>query len=126
MIDDIGIQMILRWFTHSGNPQRTGWQKDENTITKEKVKDFNYSGSSSLTTNTKRSTRSSNSCNMITNRGFKELAIIAGSSDNLRAIDTDLGKVLSKTSPAKNSTWLCTGGLTATPFIPYCSGKEER
>ena len=31
---------VVDWFTHSGNPQRTGWQKNENTITKENVKDF--------------------------------------------------------------------------------------
>src|SRR5260370_7901514 len=32
---------VVDWFTHSGNPQRTGWQKNETTITKENVKDFN-------------------------------------------------------------------------------------
>ena len=28
------------WLTHSGDPQRTGWQQAETTITKDNVKDF--------------------------------------------------------------------------------------
>src|SRR6266851_5482833 len=120
---------VVDWFTHSGNPQRTGWQKNENTITKENVKDFKLLWKLQLDNEQKALYSIFEPLivgNMITNRGFKELAIVAGSSDNIYAIDADLGKVLwkkhfsysSSTPPSKNSNWLCPGGLTATPVIP--------
>ena len=31
---------VADWLTHSGDPQRTGWQKYEKTITPESVKGF--------------------------------------------------------------------------------------
>jgi len=120
---------VVDWFTHSGNPQRTGWQKNEDTITKENVKDFKLLWKLQLDNEQKALYSIFEPLivgNMITNRGFKELAIVAGSSDNLYAIDADLGKILwrkhfsysSSTPQSKNSNWLCPGGLTATPVIP--------
>src|SRR5262249_20097629 len=63
---------------------------------------------------------------LITDRGFKEVAFVAGSSDTLYAVDADLGKLLwkrqfsysSELPRTQVSTWLCPGGLTATPVIP--------
>ena len=53
------------------------------------------------------------------------MAIVAGSSDNIYAVDADLGKMLwkrhfhysSDKPQIQNSSWLCPGGLTATPVI---------
>ncbi len=120
---------VVDWFTHSGDPQRTGWQKNENTITKENVKTFQLLWKLQLSNEQKALYSIFEPLivgNLITNRGFKEVAIVAGSSDNLYAIDADLGKILwqkhfsysSATPQATNSSWLCPGGLTATPVIP--------
>ena len=117
------------WFTHSGDPQRTGWQKRETAITKDTVKDLQLLWKLKLENKTKALYSLHEPLivgQLITNRGFKELAIVAGSSDNLYAIDADLGKILwqrhfdysSPTPQTTNSSWLCPGGLTATPVIP--------
>ena len=45
------------WLMHSGNPQRTGWQKDETKISKDSVKNLKLSAASSSTPNSARSTR---------------------------------------------------------------------
>jgi outer membrane protein assembly factor BamB len=124
------------WLTHSGDAQRTGWQKVESTITPESVQNFKllwklkfenqqkglYSLMEPLIVG-----------RVITNRGFKEMALVAASDDNIFAVDADLGKVLwqkhfaysSETPKSTVSNWLCPGGLTATPVVrppPNLSG----
>src|SRR5579862_2624971 len=118
------------WLTHSGDPQRTGWQQAETTITKDNVKDFQLLWKLPLVGNQSKSLHSLMEPlivgRIITNRGFKEVALVAGSSDNLYAVDADLGKVLwqkhfqysSETPQSTTSFWLCPGGLTATPVVP--------
>ena len=122
-------QRMADWLTHSGDPQRTGWQKLETSITKENVKDFKLLWKLQLENEQKALYSIFEPIiigNLITNRGFKEVAYVAGSADNLWAVDADLGRILwhkhfgysSAVPPAKNSSWLCPGGLTATPAIP--------
>jgi len=122
-------QRAADWLTHSGDPQRSGWQKVESTITKENVKDFKLLWKLPLGNQQKALYSIFEPLivgNLITNRGFKELAIVAGSDDHIWAIDADLGKILwqkhfgysSEVPQTKNSSWLCPGGLTATPAIP--------
>ena len=117
------------WLTHSGDPQRTAWQKAETTISKENVKGFQLLWKLKLENEQKALHALLGPLivgRLITNRGFKEAAIVAGSSDNIYAVDADLGKLLwkrhfdysSETPQAQNSSWLCPGGLTATPVIP--------
>src|SRR5208283_2047042 len=125
------------WLTFGGDAQRTGWQKRESSITTQNVKDLQllwkmkfenaqkgmYSIFEPLIVGS-----------VITNHGFKEMAIVAGSSDNVWAIDADLGKLLwqkqftytSETPQAKNSSWLCPGGLTAVPVIPPTDFQRPR
>src|SRR5258707_13261993 len=83
------------WLTHSGDPQRTGWQQAESTITKENVKDFQLLWKLPLPDNQQKALHSLMEPlivgRIITNRGFKEVALVAGSSDNLYAIDAGLG-----------------------------------
>src|SRR5712692_4287132 len=116
------------WATHSGDPQRTGWQKNETKINKQSVKGLQLLWKLKLDNQPKALHSLMEPLiigNLITNRGFKELAIVAGSSDNIFAVDADLGKVLwkrhfdytSDTPQAENSSWLCPGGLTATPVL---------
>ena len=118
------------WLTHSGDPQRSGWQQAESTITKENVKDFQLLWKLPLSDNQQKALHSLMEPlivgRIITNRGFKEVALVAGSSDNLYAVDADLGKILwqkhfqysSETPQSTTSFWLCPGGLTATPVVP--------
>jgi outer membrane protein assembly factor BamB len=117
------------WLTHSGDPQRTAWQKAETSITKESVKGFQPLWKLKFENEQKALHSLLGPLivgRIITNRGFKELAIVAGSSDNIYAVDADLGRILwqrhfdysSETPQVQNSSWLCPGGLTATPVIP--------
>jgi hypothetical protein len=64
--------------------------------------------------------------NIISYKGFKALAFIGGSSDNVYSIDYDLNKLFWKThlntrssAPSSSGTFNCPGGLTAlTRFTP--------
>lgn len=118
------------WLTHSGDPQRSAWQKEETALTKESVKGIQLLWKMKFDDNRQKALHSLTEPlivgRAITDRGFKEIAFVAGSSDTLYAVDADLGKLLwkrqfgysSETPQAQNSTWLCPGGLTATPVIP--------
>lgn len=116
------------WVTHSGSFQRTGWQKDETKISKESVKNLQLLWK--ITLDTKR--RSVYALygplileRAITDRGFKELAFVAGADNDLFAVDADLGTLFWKkhfdwratTAENTQATFLCPGGLTAWPVL---------
>jgi outer membrane protein assembly factor BamB len=116
------------WITHSGDFQRTGWQRDETKITKDTVKDLQLLWKIKLETK-QRSVYSLYGPliveRAITDRGFKELAIVAGADNDLFAIDADLGTLFWKKHFAwhadvpqtEQETFLCPGGLTAWPVL---------
>jgi outer membrane protein assembly factor BamB len=62
---------------------------------------------------------------LIVNATYRDLAVIGGTSDNLYVLDADLGRLLwkkhfdynSQTPRNENPTWLCPGGLLATPVV---------
>jgi outer membrane protein assembly factor BamB len=128
------------WLMHSGDPQRSGWQKAETSITKDNVKGLQLLWKLKLDNQSKALHSLMEPLvlgRIITNRGFKELVVVAGSSDNIYAVDADLGKLFwkkhfdytSDTPAAKESSWLCPGGLTATPVIsppPSFGGSSAR
>jgi outer membrane protein assembly factor BamB len=120
---------VADWLTHGGDPQRTGWQKYETAINPESVKGFQLLWKLKLENQQKAMYSIFEPLiigRLITNRGFKELAFVAGSSDNIYAVDADLGRILwqrhfdhaADVPQTANPTWLCPGGLTATPVIP--------
>lgn len=122
------------WTTHSGDPQRTGWQKSETKINKESVKNFQLLWKLKLENQSKALHSLMEPLilgNIITDRGFKELALVAGSGDNIFAVDADLGRIVwkrhfeyeSDVPQTQNSSWLCPGGLTATPVIQPAGGR---
>src|ERR1700719_3196426 len=78
---------VADWLTHGGDPQRTGWQKYETSINKESVKGFQLLWKLQLENERKAMYSIFEPLivgRLITNRGFKELAIVAGSSDNIK------------------------------------------
>src|SRR5947208_14716105 len=87
------------WVTHSSDYQRTGWQKNETAISKESVKNLKLLWKIRLDTK-QRSVYSLYGPliveRAITDRGFKELAIVAGADNDLFAVDADLGRLFCK------------------------------
>ena len=117
------------WVTHSGNNQRDGWQRNETRISKDTVKDLQ------LLWKVKIDTRQRSVYSLfgplileraITDRGFKELAFVATSSNDLIAVDADLGTIfwqrhfdwLADDDETDQASFLCPGGLTAWPVLP--------
>src|SRR5438034_7035478 len=116
------------WLTHSGDPQRTGWQQDETKISRDSVANLRLLWTIKLETKP----RSVYSLygpliveRAITDRGFKELAFVAGANNDLFAVDADLGKLFWKrhfewqadVPETTQATFLCPGGLTAWPVL---------
>ena len=116
------------WPTDGGNPQRTNWQKDETTLTKDNVGKLKIVWKLKLD-NAPKQMHSLFPPLIIgrvnTSNGPKQIALEAGISDNIYAIDADKGEILWKKHfeyppPARNggaTDPLCPGGLTATPII---------
>jgi len=116
------------WLTHSGDVQRTGWQRDETKISKDSVKNLQLLWKITLDTK-QRSVYSLYGPlileRAITDRGFKELGYVAGAGNDLFAVDVDLGKLFWKkhfdwhadAAESEQATFLCPGGLTAWPVL---------
>jgi outer membrane protein assembly factor BamB len=123
------------WPTDGGNPQRTNWQKDETILTKDNVGRLKILWKIKLD-NAPRQMHSLFPPLIIdqvaTRNGKRQIALEAGVSDNLYAIDVEEGEVIWKKHfdyppPARSgrpTDPLCPGGQTATPVIgpPDASG----
>jgi outer membrane protein assembly factor BamB len=111
------------WPTHSGDPQRTAWQKNETRISAKTVSGFQLLWKLKLDNQTR--ALHSLTVPLIVGGMYKDLAVIGGTSDTIYLLDADLGRLLWKkhfdyngdTPPDQNATWLCPGGLVATPVI---------
>jgi PQQ-like domain len=116
----------IDWPSQGGDAQRTGWEKVDTRITKDNAKDFQLvlkrkldnaqKGPHSLTPPVVIGL-------LISYRGFKELAFVAGSSDNMWAIDADMDRVFwqkhfdtAAGTPTAGSG-PCSGGMVATPAL---------
>ena len=127
------------WPTDGGSPQRIGWQKDEHILTKENAKDLQILWKIKFDNKP----REMHSLfppliveNIKTSAGPKQIAIEAGISDNIYAIDVDAGEVLwqkhfeyppiTEGRGLPPGDPLCPGGQTATPIIgpPNASGDR--
>src|ERR1700704_6186146 len=85
------------WLTFGGDAQRTGWAKEEKILTKDSLKNFGLQWKLHLDNEPKE--LSSLTAPVImedvyTAKGVKDVMVVAGSSDNLYAIDADLGRLL--------------------------------
>jgi len=118
------------WLTDGANPQRTAWQQDENILTTANVGGMKLLWKLKLD-NQPRVMHSLFPPLIIerlnTPQGPRQVAIEAGSSDNIYAIDVEKGEVIwkkhfeSSFAPPANGRGspgiLCPGGQTATPVI---------
>ena len=118
------------WLTDAANSQRTNWQKDEKILAADTVKNMKLLWKLHLD-NEPRQMHSLFPPLIVervnTSSGVKQIAIEAGVSDNIYAIDVDKGELLWKKH--FTTTWtpppnggrgggiLCPGGITATPVI---------
>lgn len=132
-----GLAMAAEWPTDGGNPKRDAWQRDEKILTKANVKNLKVLWSLKLD-NQPREMHSLFPAliaeKVTTAGGPRQIAIVAGSSDNIYAIDVDTGKLVWKKhfeypAPAtrgRPGDPLCPTGLTATPVIapPNRSGPR--
>jgi len=113
----------LDWPSLGGDAQRSGWEKVDSRITPENVKDFQLVLKRKLE-NTEKGPHSLTPPVviglLISYRGFKELAFVAGSSDNMWAIDADMDRVFwhkhFDTAKGKASG-PCSNDVTATPAL---------
>src|SRR2546430_15669109 len=78
----------IDWPSYGGNAQRTGWEKSDIRITRDNVKDFQLVLKKKL--DDEYLTPPSVIGLLISYRGFKELAMVAGGNNNVWAIDADL------------------------------------
>ncbi len=126
------------WTTYGGDAQRSGWEKtDLLIIAKDTVKDLQLLWKMKLENQPKGPRPLMPPVilgNLISYRGFKELAFVASSSDIIYSIDADLGKMFwtkhleyaSLDPPVSTSSARCPGGLTAMPAMPPPAAAAAR
>ena len=131
------LMWAAEWPTDGGNPQRTGWQKDEKILTKDNVKGLKILWQLKLD-NVPQEMHSLFPPLILekinTGNGPKQIAIEAGISDNIYAIDVETGKIIWKKhfeypTPERRGRPgdpLCPPGQTATPVVgpPNASGAR--
>jgi len=121
-----GQRVLHDWLTFGGDPARTGWAVTEATFSKDNVSKLELKWKAQLD-NAPSELASLTAPviieNLTTSRGFKDLLFVAGSSDNLYAIDVDSGQIFWKKhftnelKPKLPPRWLCPEALNATPVI---------
>lgn len=125
------------WITNGGDSQRTNWQRDEKVLNRYNVGNLKILWQVKLD-NVPRQMHSLFPPLIVdgvkTAAGVKQIALVAGISDNLYALDASNGTILwSKhfeyPPPTRNGRAddpLCPGGQTATPVIgpPDASGAR--
>src|SRR6185369_8333205 len=88
---------LYDWTTDGGDNQRTGWNKQEKTLTKDNVKNLKLLWKME-THNQVRALHSLMPVIVLgqlnTPAGAKQVGFLAGISDNLYAFDTDTGKII--------------------------------
>jgi len=114
------------WTTFGGDPQRSGWNKNETDLTPESVKQLKLEWSVKLASEPRalsNLTAPLIRASVATPRGVKDLVVVAGASNQVFVIDGDTGKMFwektlaAEGTPQRRDSWLCPNGLTATPVI---------
>jgi outer membrane protein assembly factor BamB len=112
------------WPTFGGDPQRTGWARQETILNRGNVNTLELKWKLQLDNVPKELTSLAAPIvvdQVKTIRGIKEYVVVAGSSDTILAIDADTGKLAWKKSfgvtgqPGRKVSTLCPFALNATP-----------
>lgn len=122
------------WNNSGGDPQHTGWERTDARISKDTVKDLQLLWKMKLEGQSKEVQPKGPRPilppailgQLISYRGFRELAFVGASSDIVYSIDADLGRLFwqkhleyaNLDPPINASSWACPGGLTAMPAMP--------
>jgi outer membrane protein assembly factor BamB len=116
------------WMTSNGDAQRSAWVRTDAKISVESMQKPGFKFLWKLKLNNK--PRQLNSLTppsllerLIGYRGFRMLGFVGGSSDNVYAIDTDLGRMewekhLASSAPPQAGTLTCPGGMTTAIARP--------
>ena len=117
------------WLTDGGDSQRTSWQRNESLITRESVRNMKLMWTIQLD-NQPRQMHNLFAPLIVndvqTAGGSREIAVVAGISDNIYGIDVEKGTQIWKRKfdstfqeqpGGRGGGPLCPGGLTATPVI---------
>ena len=119
------------WLTFAHDPQRSGWAIDEFTLSPLNVADLELKWKTRVNNKPKALaalTAPLIASDVVTQQGIKTLVYVAGSSNNVHAIDALSGSVVwtrelqSYTTPSKPDQWLCPNNLNATPVIDKRAG----
>lgn len=118
------------WLTFGGDQQRSGWAKNETSISPDTVKRMQLLWKLKLDNEPKElnSLTSPVVINPVyTNHGAETYVVVGGSSDNLYVIDADTGKVVWQKhfandgpppkGPKSNISYFCPNALNDTPLI---------
>jgi len=118
------------WPTFGGDPQRSGWAKDETAITKANAKNLQLDWKVQFDNQPKELNALTSPIviePVYTNHGAQEYVIVGGSSDNLYAVDADTGKIVwqkhfTNTAPPptgfmSEGYYFCPNALNDTPVI---------
>jgi outer membrane protein assembly factor BamB len=121
------------WLTDGYDSQRTHWQKDENLISPSTAKNIKLLWKLQLDSKPRVMTNLYTALiadPVTTSAGSKQIALVAGVTDKLFAIDVEKGTVLwtkqftsthGDYGPLENGAILCPGGQTATPYLQKVS-----
>ena len=124
----VGQSEMADWLTDGGDPQRTAWQKNERILNVSNVKGMKLLWKYK-TDNEPREMHALFPPLIVgrvnTSAGPKQVAVVAGISDNIYAIDVATGSLLWKhhfdttfsPPPGVSFGTLCPGGQLATPVI---------
>jgi outer membrane protein assembly factor BamB len=116
------------YITHGVDPGRTGWIKDEKVLTKANVGKMKLLWKVKLESTPREMHNLFNPLilrNVATAQGAREMAVVAGVSDDLFGIDVASGELVWKkhfdgtpvVTGGRGSNTLCPGGQTAVPVV---------
>jgi outer membrane protein assembly factor BamB len=114
------------WPTFGGDPQRTNWARGEQILNKNNVETLELKWKLKIENAQRELTSLAAPIvtdQIKTSRGIKEYVIVAGSSDNVTAIDADTGQFVWRkgfevaAAPTGKVDALCPNALNATPVV---------
>jgi outer membrane protein assembly factor BamB len=121
------------WTTWGYDQERTGWNKGENSLSKNNVSSLALLWNTQLSTPPKGIVLSTLTAPLVaegvsTPQGPKNLLFMLGADDTMFALDADTGKVFwqktfaNQATPIWAATWLCSNTVNDTPVIDKQNG----